>query len=392
VKDGSGVYPSVTLAPHGPRRVAARFRALVEGGAELRPAGAARDRPERLLREGYLPRFELRLFDRVVFLTGPRQNPDIRFLVAYLWRLRGRERRLVLPRLFYKDVSLVWRVASHLVRSERENWIGKGDVRVVGRGRHRRIESDEATADLPLEIQTALEQANRSRRRIPRDDRAPELLLRRGPDDRIAPYRDFTAPRRRAEADPARRIHGGRPIARFTRRGDPRSLRIVPGYEPDFRRGVVERSAFPSRLYGGMVRRFRIVSHNREVQFLFFAGPRQVWIGSCQSTRPEITSYAVRPVTPRVDDDLLVPGYEYHYMDETVEPPERVSQIPAGFAGAPSPVDPSRADASAWLEAIPLVQAFRREVLGGRRSAARGTAVPGARASSRPRRRAAGPV
>ncbi len=360
------IHASASLAPIGPARVASRFRGLLAGGVVLRPAGAARRRPERLLQEGHLPRFELRLFDWVLFLAGPRQNPDIRFLVAYLWRTRGRERRFLFPRLFYKDVSLVWRAASHLVRSERENWIGKGDVRVVREGGREVVESDEATADLPLEIQSALEQVNRSRKRVPRDDRAPELLLRSGPDDRIAPYRDFTAPRRRAEADPRRRIHGGRSIARFTRRGDPRSLRIAPGFEPDFRRGVVERSVFPSRLYGGRVRRYRIVSKNREVQYLFLAGPRHVWIGSCQATLPEITSYGVRPVTPRVDDDLLVPGYEYHYLDETAEPPEPVSQIPAGFAGAASRVDPSRADASAWLDAIPLVRAFRREVLGRR--------------------------
>jgi len=61
-----------------------------------------------------------------------------------------------------------------------------------------------------------------------------------------------------------------------------------------------------------------------------------------------------------------VPGYEYHYLDESVEPPEWVSQIPAGFVGAPSEVDDSRADASPWLERLPVIREFRRKVLKNR--------------------------
>jgi hypothetical protein len=39
-----------------------------------------------------------------------------------------------------------------------------------------------------------------------------------------------------------------------------------------------------------------------------------------------------------------------------------VSQIPEGLAGAPSDVDPSRADTSAWLDRVPVIQEFRRLV------------------------------
>jgi hypothetical protein len=40
-----------------------------------------------------------------------------------------------------------------------------------------------------------------------------------------------------------------------------------------------------------------------------------------------------------------------------------VSQIPEGFAGAASEVDPSRADASRWLDQLPVIREFRRKIL-----------------------------
>ena len=50
-------------------------------------------------------------------------------------------------------------------------------------------------------------------------------------------------------------------------------------------------------------------------------------------------------------------------MDDELDPPELFSQIPEGLAGAPSEADPSRADASAWLDELPIVRKFRRQVL-----------------------------
>jgi hypothetical protein len=46
---------------------------------------------------------------------------------------------------------------------------------------------------------------------------------------------------------------------------------------------------------------------------------------------------------------------EYHEDDS--------SQIPEGYAGAPHPDDPHRADASKWVEALPVVREFRKKVL-----------------------------
>ena len=190
-----------------------------------------------------------------------------------------------------------------------------------------------------------------------------DKVLRNAPDSRIRPYRDFSEPRARAASNPRNRIHGGKSIAWFTRKGQPHTLRFAGGYAPDFVNGVLESRASASSLYGGDLMRYHILSHNREVQYLFFASPRQVWIIPPQATTTEIMSYGVRTVGVVVDEDLCVPGYEYHYLDHSVSPPEMVSQIPAGYVGKISAVDPSRADASPWLDELPVIQEFRRKVL-----------------------------
>ena len=64
-----------------------------------------------------------------------------------------------------------------------------------------------------------------------------------------------------------------------------------------------------------------------------------------------------------VDEDLCCPGYEYHYMDDSEDPPVLYSQIPEGFAGAANEFDPSRADVSRWLDKLPVIREFRRKVL-----------------------------
>jgi len=356
------IVPSV-LPREGPAGHAERsFRRLLEGGAKLLPAGEARRRPGRLLSEGYTPKHAFDLFDTSFYVTNVRQNEDIRFFVAYVVQgPPGRER--IHPRLFYKDLSLVWRSASHFVRSENDNWVGKGELKVVVTDGVEMEVSDEATTDLPLEIQTALESLIRRSKRIPYDQKALELVLRRGSDDRMDPYREFTEPRRRARSDPRNLLNRGRSFARFTRRDDPTSLRFVRGFEPDFGRGLLETAHASSRMYGGALRRCRILSKNRKVQYLFLAGPRQVWIGAIQTTHTELSSFGLRTLDAVVDDDLLLPGFEYHFIDESQDPPVLVSQIPEGFAGAPSEVDPSRADTSAWLDQVPVIREFRRRVL-----------------------------
>ena len=71
----------------------------------------------------------------------------------------------------------------------------------------------------------------------------------------------------------------------------------------------------------------------------------------------------MRTVDVIADDDLFVPGYEYHYVEDDVDPPELVSQIPPGFVGAQADFDPTRADASAWLDRLPIVKKFRQTLL-----------------------------
>lgn len=353
-----------------PRQVEREFRELLAGGVEIRPAGSARRAPGRLLAAGYAPRYRIRLFDATYYLGDLRHDPSyegkLRFFVA--WVLPTPDSKAIYPRVFSKDYSLVWRSPSHFIRSEHENWMGKGDVRCVVENGEEVLYSVEETTNLPLEIQGALDLLSRERRRVPLDARAVPLLVRKAPDDRLEPYEDFAAPRRRARSDPRNRIHGGRPIARFTRRNDPASLRFAAGFEPDFRRGVVDASDSASGLYGGPIRKFRILSRNRRIQYQFVAGRRHVWIIPPQALTTEITSYGVRSIDVEAPEELCVPGYEYHFVDETARPPQLHSQIPAGFAGEPSQLDPARADASAWLDRLPVIRRFRRLVLGRRRA------------------------
>jgi len=178
----------------------------------------------------------------------------------------------VYPRIFYKDSSLVWRSPTHFIRSDDDNWIGKGDLKYHFEDGVEIEYSAEETTNLPLEMQAALDVISRRSGGVRRDLRAIERILRRAPDGRFEPYRDFVGPRRAAMADPRNLVHRGENVAWFARRND----------------GEV--------------------------------------------------------------------------------PPELVSQIPTGFAGPTSDVDPSRADASPWIERMPVVREFRRIVLGERRA------------------------
>ena len=347
------------ILPEGtPREVGRELRQLLERGVRIRPAGAGRKRPEALLASGYAPKQRIRLFDTTYYLTDLRYEELLLFFVAYV--LPRSDSREIYPRIVCKDYSLVWRAPTHFIRSENENWMGKGDVRAVVEDGQETLFSAEETTNLPLELQSALDAASRRVRHPSRDDRAVELFLREAPDDRLEPYADFAAPRRRARSDPRNRIHRGRPVAWFTRKNDPGSLRFARGFEPDFRRGVLEVGATSSRFYAGEVRKIRILSTNRKIQYLFMVAPRYVWILPPQALTTEITSYGVRSIDVEAAEELFVPAHEYHFLDETARPPRIHSQIPEGFAGAPSQADPDRVDASAWIERLPVVQEFRR--------------------------------
>jgi len=360
----TAIVPSVEPAALTPKRVGREFRKLLDSGAQIRAAGEAKDNPTELLSLGYTPKFEVSLFDTRFFLTSVRQNPAVRFFVAYVVQQNRRTGRTeIYPRVFYKDLSLIWRCASHMISTDGDFWIGKGDVKVVHRGGFEVTECVESTTDLPLEMQTALETLNRRTRKARTDEEALYLLLRSAPSSRTMPYSDFSAPRRRAEADRRNLINDGRSVARFRRKNDPSSLEIVEGFEPDFAKGIVEVSESKSAMYGGKVQRFRITSHNRKVQYLFMAGARHAWIIPPQATTTELSSFGVRTVDVIADEDLFVPGYEYHFFDEAADESEHFSQIPPGFAGEQNEHDPDRADASAWLDAIPVIREFRRKVL-----------------------------
>jgi len=84
-----------------------------------------------------------------------------------------------------------------------------------------------------------------------------------------------------------------------------------------------------------------------------------------QATTTELSSYGVRTIDVVADDDLFIPGYEYHHYEENeFGEQELFSQIPPGFAGEVCELDDAKADASPWLDKIPIIQKFRRDVLG----------------------------
>ena len=357
------IAPEARPASASPGQVAREFRKLVADGVALRSAGQAQPQPESLLSLGYTPKHKFRLFDVTCYLTPLHFDEHIGFFVAYV-HLRD-DPCVLYPRIFYKDVSLVWRAATHCIRTGGDTWIGKGDLKTVYEGGEELTYAAEETTNLPLEAQAALDLISRRGAGARRDDRAVALILRNAPAQRMAPYADFTRPRRRAMSDSRNLVNGGRPIARFTRAGDPLSLRFVKGFEPDFGRGVLEVHKLESRMYGGRIRKYRILSANRRIQYQFIAGPRQVWIVPPQALTTELSSYGVRTVDVEAPEDLCVPGYEYHYLDGD----ELHTQIPEGFADAASEVDPSRADASPWLDRLPVIREFRRKLLGRRRPA-----------------------
>ncbi len=356
----TSVVPSSRLSRLSPKGVRDEFVRLVDDGMPIQSVGTTRKNPRRLLSAGYTPSFKTQLFDTTFYFSSLRQNPDIRFLVSYVVQPSG-GRQVAYPRLFYKDASLIWRSASHFTKE----WIGKGDIKWVVEDGEEAAYSAEETTDLPYEIQDAVEKVCRKAEEVPLDQKALGLVLREAPVGRVPAYRDFTGPRLRARENPRNLIHRGKPIALFRRKNDPASLHFVEGYEPDFRKsGLVEVTSTKSRLYGGRVRRFRFLSRNRKIQYLFMAGPRQVWLIPAQALTTELTSYGVRSVDVEADEDLFVPGFEYHLTDDSVDPPEVITQIPDGYAGEMSLVEEGRADASAWLDALPVVREFRRKILG----------------------------
>lgn len=358
------IISSVSRADDSPARVARQFLRLLAQRAQIVTAGSQQNPLDWLFSKGLRPQHRIEIFDTEFYLSNIRQIPELRFFVAYVVQNVNQQRK-IFPRIIYKDLSLAWRSASHYALIDGGIWVGKGDVRIAHEGAYQIIESNEATTDLPLEMQTALEDLLAWTRRAVSGTGILERVLRRAPINRVEPYADFQKPRRAAQADPRNLINRGKSIARFSRRNDPTSLKIVSGFEPDFEFGVIERATSKSRLYGGELRRFRILSRNREIQYYFYAGPRHAWLMPPQAMTTSLSSYGVRTVDVVADDRLFLPGYEYHHWEATATGGELYSQIPQGFAGEICPFDDQKADASAWLDKLPVIVDFRRRLLGG---------------------------
>ena len=211
----------------------------------------------------------------------------------------------------------------------------------------------EETTNLPLEIQGALDELTRRAARPRNDLRAVGRLLRRAPDHRLEPYEDFAGPRRRARANLRNLIRRGRRRRLVRAQERSRLLRFAPGFEPDFARGVVELSRSHSRFYGGAIRKFRILSRNRQIQYQFVAAPRHAGSSRRRRSPPTSRPSACASIDVHAAEELCVPGYEYCYVDESTRPPTLHSQIPTGFAGAPSELDPARARCLAVDRAAP---------------------------------------
>ncbi len=360
----TSIVPSIGPANLSPADVRRELRTLIHQGAPVLPVGTARDEPLRLVAR-FPPSWKLELWSTRFYVTTVRQNPHLRFCIAYVVQAHYRSGRTQIhPRIFYKDGSLVWRCASHIAVDDSGIWAGKGDTATSIIDGDEVLHSMESTTDLPFEMQTAIEELSRSVAKVPRDRVALLQVLRQAPAGRIEPYRDFTDPRRRAAKDRRNLIHGGKQVAYFRRANDPTSLRFVKGYQPDFSRGVIEHSNSKSVMYGGIVERFRVLSVNKRIQYFFMAGPDNAWITPPQTMTTELSTFGVRTVDVAIDENLCVPGYEYHFLDETVDPPEPYSQIPVGFVGRANPHDPDRSDASPWLEQLPVIREFRRKLLG----------------------------
>ena len=136
---------SVVAGRERPAKIRQELRDLLAAGGKLiLPNG---HRPNAVLKQ-YAPRYRLRLFDTTFYLSRVLQNEAIRFFVAYL--VQAHAPKKVYARLFYKDISLIWRSASHYASFETGVWIGKGAVTAVKERGVEYLESMESTTDLPL--------------------------------------------------------------------------------------------------------------------------------------------------------------------------------------------------------------------------------------------------
>ncbi len=363
---------TVRLTKMTPQQVEYEFRKLIDQGLELKVTGEAKADPGVLLSWGYTPKYKIRLFDTRYYLTNVRADVDERFFVGYVLQRHPRTgKEIIYARYFYKDYSLIWRSASHYHGTELEStWLGKGDMKAVLEDGEEVFVSMEETTNLPLEIQSTLDTTSRKVPFLRQDSEAIRLIIRRAPYSRSEPYRDFTAPRLEA-AQRNGSINKGKRIAYFTRENDPRSLRFVKAFEPDYQNGIVEISidrGVLSELYGGRVEKYRILSTNRELCYQFLAGTDIVWANPPQAMTRQLTSYGVRPIDVNFDGDAFLSGVDYYEEDETNGQPTVFTQIPQGYVGRINPVLENLAETSKWNNRLPHIEEFKKRVLGNGRT------------------------
>lgn len=89
----TAIVPSICEASLTPGRVKHEFQQLIDAGVPVLPAGTARKHPLRFVAQ-YPPSFKLELFDTRFYLTTVRQNPSLRFCIAYLAQAHYRTGRL----------------------------------------------------------------------------------------------------------------------------------------------------------------------------------------------------------------------------------------------------------------------------------------------------------
>lgn len=185
----SGVAPLVLSR----RQVLAQFRGLITSGIPLLPAGRAKRDPSIPLTSRYLPKHAVTLLNVTYYLTDFYHIEDLNFFVAHVFthgRTTYTRRKAIYPRIFYKDSSLLWRVASHIIDTPQEQWIGKGDLVIEHLPDGDFVASVESSTNLPYEAQSAFDEI--SRRTTSRfEPRALGLILRNAPTGRMAPYADF---------------------------------------------------------------------------------------------------------------------------------------------------------------------------------------------------------
>ncbi|MEM7784649.1 MAG: hypothetical protein AAF623_14970 [Planctomycetota bacterium] len=357
----TAITGSVKVASKSIRAVQQDFNDLLELAGKISLASKTGHDFVDLFQLGLRPQYYFSLFDKEFFLTSVKQIPELRFFICYVVERKKKPR--IFARIFYKDLSLCWRSASHFaIENDGAIWIGKGSVREIEEGGQSFEVSNESTTDLPFEMQDALEGLIRKIKRPRGSLEMIEMVLRRGSNRRVAPFPDFEVERKKAASDLRNLINRGLPVAWFSKQGDPKSLVFQKGYAPDFRKGLMEQTKSYSTLYGGNLERFRVLSCNHEIQFYFLKSPLFAWLLPAQALTTQLSTYGVRTIDVVADDDLFIPPYEYHHFEETESGPELYSQIPEGYVGEVCPIDELKSDASAWIESLPVIQEFRKTI------------------------------